>query len=287
MFSYKNNNLTPMLITKNRRTDNTSAILFTNARDEPNIAEWVAHHLLLGFNKIVVFDHLSKVPINELIGTDFNGKLQVIRVEGSGNIKIDLINRAVDIASTNNYSWMLYLDSDEFLYLRNKNVKEYLDIFKNADAIGINWLLFGTSGFKKQPKGLLTENFVRSQLMLNSHIKSFVRPSCVANVINPHYYVINDNSRYYSGNGLPIKMGPFSVQLQPFTKSPCYIAHYYTQSEEEHMRRKSRQLDDGTVNKNKMFEDVHKQYNNVVNVQMKRNFSEKTKDFLLKHNIVL
>lgn len=287
MFSYKNNNLTPMLITKNRRTDNTSAILFTNARDEPNIAEWVAHHLLLGFNKIVVFDHLSKVPINELIGTDFNGKLQVIRVEGSGNIKIDLINRAVDIASTNNYSWMLYLDSDEFLYLRNKNVKEYLDIFKNADAIGINWLLFGTSGFKKQPKGLLTENFVRSQLMLNSHIKSFVRPSCVANVNNPHYYVINDKTRYYSGNGLPIKMGPFSIQLRPFTKSPCYIAHYYTQSEEEHMRRKSRQLDDGTVNKNQMFEDVHKQYNNVVNVQMKHNFSEKTKDFLLKHNIVL
>lgn len=285
MFSFRNNNFTPMLITNNRRTDNSSTILFTNARDEPNIAEWVAHHLLIGFDKIVIFDHLSKVPINQWIGSDFNGKLEVVRVNGEGNIKRELMNQALDIATNKNYSWMLYLDADEFLYLQNQNVKAFLDVFKNADAIGINWLLFGTSGFTVQPKGLLTENFVRCELMLNSHVKSFVRPSCVVKVNNPHYYVICDRSRYYSGIGQQMKMGPFSMQMIPFTKSPCYIAHYYTQSEEEHMRRKSRQLDDGSVGKNNMLKDVHKQYNQFINLQMKHGFSVKTKELLLKHNI--
>lgn len=275
-----------MLITKDRRTDNAPVILFTNARDEPNIAEWVAHHLLLGFDKIVIFDHLSKIPINQFIGTNFNNRLQVIRIEGSGNIKLDLINQAVDIATNKNYSWMLYLDADEFLYLRNKNVKHFLDIFKNADAIGINWLLFGTSGYKQQPKGLLTENFVKSQLMLNGHIKSFVRPSSVVKIVNPHYYIIKDRSRYYSGTGSQMKMGPFNIQITPYTKSTCYIAHYYTQSEEEHLRRKSRQLDDGSVGKNHMIEDIHKQYNNVINLQMKHGFSAKTKELLLKYGII-
>lgn len=107
MFSYKNNNLQPMLVT-NIQTDNTSTILFTNARDEPNISEWVAHHLLLGFDKIIVFDHLSKLPISSLIKTNFNRKLSVIRVQGSGNIKINLMNRALDIATKENYGWMLY-----------------------------------------------------------------------------------------------------------------------------------------------------------------------------------
>jgi hypothetical protein len=276
-----------MLITKDRRTNNTPVILFTNARDEPNIAEWVAHHLLLGFDKVVIFDHLSKNPIDKNIRTNFNGKLEVLRVDGGGNIKLDLMNRAVDIATNKNYSWMLYLDADEFLYLRNTNVQQYLDIFRDADAIGINWLLFGTSGYKEQPKGLLTENFVRSELMLNGHIKSFVRPSCVVKIVNPHYYIINDRSRYYSGTGPHMKMGPFNVQIIPYTKSPCYIAHYYTQSEKEHLRRKSRQLDDGSVGKNNMLEDIHKQYNNVINIQMKRDFSAKTKELLLKHGIVL
>ena len=66
MSSYKNNNLLPLLNTSCRRTDCSSVILFTNARDEPNIAEWIAHHLLLGFDKIVVFDHLSKIPIHTI-----------------------------------------------------------------------------------------------------------------------------------------------------------------------------------------------------------------------------
>lgn len=287
MFSYKRNNLIPVLKTSDRRKDNSSVILFTNARDEPNIAEWVAHHILLGFDKVVVFDHLSKIPITNMIATNFNNKLQIISVEGSGNIKIDLMKRAVDIASKQNYSWMLYLDSDEFLYLKTANVKNYLGVFSEADAIGINWLLFGTSGFKTQPKGLLTENFAMSQLMLNPHVKSFVRPHIVVNICNPHFYVISDSDRYYSGNGCKMKLGPFFTDVRPYTKSSAYIAHYYAQSEEEYFRRKGRQMDDGTQHKFPVLEDIHKQNNNVVNPQIKRKYSQKTKELLLNHSIIL
>ena len=151
MFSYKNNNLLPILITNNRRSDNNSSIL-------------------LGFDKVIVFDHLSKVPISSSIRTNFNGKLSIIRVDGIGNIKLRLMQNALDIAAKNNYSWMLYLDADEFLNLNKfNNIKPFLDIFKDADAIGINWLMFGTSGYKEQPKGLITDNFIRSEIRLNKY----------------------------------------------------------------------------------------------------------------------
>jgi hypothetical protein len=128
MFSFKNNNFIPVLPTV-RRNDNTSTILFTNARDEQNIAEWIAHHLLLVFDKVVVFDHLSKVPISSLFKTDFNGRLNIISVNGVGNIKINLMKDALEIASKGNYNWMLYLDADEFLNLNGFiGVKEYLCI---------------------------------------------------------------------------------------------------------------------------------------------------------------
>ena len=74
MFIYKNNNLQPILLNKHRINDNGQTILFTNARDEPNISEWVAHHLLLGFDKIIVFDHLSTVPISSMIKSNFIGR---------------------------------------------------------------------------------------------------------------------------------------------------------------------------------------------------------------------
>ena len=288
MFSYKNNNLHPMIITNNRRNDNVSSILFTNARDEPNISEWVAHHLLLGFDKVIVFDHLSSIPISSSIPTNFNQKLKIIRVEGTGNIKGKFIQKALDIASNENYSWMLYLDADEFLNLnKTNNIKDFLALFKEADAIGINWLMFGTSYHKEQPKGLITENFIKSDMRINSHIKSFVRPSCVVRSINPHFFIITNPSRYYSGNGTRMSMGPFNNQPLPFINALSYIAHYYTQSEKEHIRRKTRMLDDGTVNKSASNPEVHKIHNGVVNNQLQNKYSQRTKEFLKQHNIVL
>lgn len=287
MFSYKNNNLLPILIT-NRRTDNTSTILFTNARDEPNISEWVAHHLLIGFDKIIIFDHLSKVSISSLIKTDFNGKLTIINVQGSGNIKLNLMNRAIDIATKGNYSWMLYLDADEFLNLnRTNNIKSLLSFFKEADSVGVNWLMFGTSGHDEQPKGLITENFIRSELRLNSHVKTFVRPSAAVRANNPHFFIMVNPSRCYSVNGTKMRMGPFNNQPLPFIKSIAYVAHYYTQSQSEHLRRKNRMLDDGSTNKAACNPEVHKIYNDIVNNQLQNKYSKKTKKFLQEHNIHL
>lgn len=288
MFSYRNNNLEPMIAINERRTDNSSVILFTNARDEPNISEWVVHHLLLGFDKVIVFDHLSNIPITSHIKTNFNEKLDIIRVGGTGNIKLELMERALNIAKKGNYSWMLYLDADEFLNLNKfTNIKQFLQFFKDADAIGINWLMFGTSGHKNQPKGLITENFIRSELRLDKHVKSFVRPSIVVKVVNPHYYIISNSRRYYSGNGTKMGMRPFNEQPLPFINSHAYVAHFYTQSEEEHLRRKSRVLDDGTSNKASGFPEIHKVYNDVVNNHLQYKYSQRTKQFLKDHNIEL
>lgn len=77
MFVLNNNNLISTISDKFRRKDNNLVYLFTNARDEPNIAEWIAHHLLLDFDKVIVFDHLSVNPIAEKLGTNFDNRLIV------------------------------------------------------------------------------------------------------------------------------------------------------------------------------------------------------------------
>jgi hypothetical protein len=103
---------------KFRRSDCDLVYLFTNARDEPNIAEWVAHHLLLGFDRIHIFDHKSVTPISQKIWTNFNNRVTVERVENiDGGIKLNLITRAVNIATNRRASWMLYLDADEFMVI--------------------------------------------------------------------------------------------------------------------------------------------------------------------------
>ncbi len=48
--------------------------LFCNARDEKNIKEWAAYHLLIGFDVIIIFDHKSKTPLSELFLNFYNHK---------------------------------------------------------------------------------------------------------------------------------------------------------------------------------------------------------------------
>lgn len=288
MFNHQKNNFIPLVSDKFRKNDERFVILFTNARDEPNIAEWIAHHLLLGFDKIIIFDHMSIEPIESKLKTNFNNKIQVIRKMGVGNIKEKFGKEAIQIAKEFKASWMLYLDADEFLLINKySNVKELLAQFKFADALAINWLAFGSSNHKRQPKGLLTENFVMSDKLLNKHVKTFVRPQNVVNQIylNPHFYKIANPNRYFAATGNKMVPGPFNNVRRLFTQTVAYIAHYYVQSEEEYVRRKCRNMDDGTPPRTIKFN--FNSHNSVINNQLQYKYSEKIKKFLKNHNIIL
>jgi hypothetical protein len=273
-----------------RRSDCDLVYLFTNARDEPNIAEWVAHHLLLGFDKIHIFDHKSVIPIDKQLGTNFDNKVIVQRDESDGAVKLNFITQAVNIARRNNASWMLYLDADEFL-LFNKvnNVKELLRIFSYADAIGINWLMFGTSGHKTQPSGLLTENFVRSDKIINEHVKTFIRPHTVKFPIpSPHFFYIKNPKRYFGITGNQMAQNPLNPVKRLFIHVQAYIAHYWLQSEEEFYRRKGRPRDDiGVSSVVEPLPDIHNLNNIVPNNQVQYKYSQKIKDFLTQYNITI
>jgi hypothetical protein len=277
-------------VDKFRRNGNHLVYLFTNARDEPKIAEWAAHHLLLGFDKIYIFDHKSVTPISNMLAPMLRDKRIIVnRVERDGPIKLGLMTQAVQISQANNVSWMLYLDSDEFLVLnQHTNVKDFLNIFKLADAIGVNWLMFGTSGHKSQPSGLLTENFIRSDKIINQHVKSFVRPEkVILPVVNQHCYTTINHNRYFASSGNKMIQGPFNPIPKIFIKVIAYIAHYYTQSEEEHIRRKSRLMDDGTSGKMNMYSEIHNVHNEVVNGQLQYKYSARIKAYLLAQGINL
>ncbi len=267
-----------------KKNDASKVFLFTNARDEPNMAEWICHHLLLGFDKIIIFDHLSKIPLKNL--GNFDNRVLYIPIKGQ-NIKLPLIRSAINISVKNNVSWMLYLDSDEFICLNAfNNIKDMLNIYSFAEAISLNWVFFGSSYHKNQPKGLIMENFIKSEPNTNKHVKTFVRPQCVKSISNPHYYnLFNKNkSIAISGN---FSFGPFNERIMPFSKSQAYIAHYITQSEEEFRRRKGRTMDDGSTNKDTMYKEIHEAHNEVDNTSLKNKYCDRVKEMLNRFNISL
>lgn len=258
-------------------------ILFTNARDEKNMKEWAAHHLLIGFDNIVIFDHKSAEPIAPQF-SNFDKRVQVIRCEMTNPVKIPLIQRAVKMGIASKADWILYLDADEFLVLNAfSGVKHMLSTYYKAHSLSINWLMFGTSHHINEPEGLIIENYTKSDLIVDQHVKTFVRPQEVERITNPHFYYIYSPGRMITinktimNNSYGYAWNPSNI---PFFKINAFVAHYIFQSEETYMKRKiSIEADDGSGYRNK-DPKIHEYHNGTDNQYIKNKYAVSVKKFI-------
>jgi hypothetical protein len=256
--------------------------LFCNARDEKNIKEWAAHHLLIGFDVIIIFDHKSIMPLTSVF-SNFDKRVKIIRIDfDKSNIKQYFMNLAANIAKKIKLDWFIYLDADEFLILKQnfKGVKHFLSTYSYGDSIGINWLLFGSNYLVEDPSGTIIESYTRSCNNLDKHVKSFVRPQEIIHSDNPHYYHMRNKSRMI-GLGFNALKYPqcFSEINIPFHISPAYIAHYIYQSEETYIKRKINLVGDDGIQRTNIGKDIHNHYNDVENIQPQK-YINQIKEFL-------
>ena len=277
------NSSTKGQLTDISRKNTKRVMLFTNARNENNIKEWAAHHLLIGFDLIYIFDHKSDIPLKSVFKT-FDKRVIIERCEMDGAIKIPLMKRANSLAFSMDVDWFLYLDADEFLILNSfYGVKQMLNTFNYADALAINWLMFGSNNhIKEPPTGLLIENYTKSEQYADKHVKSFVRPSQITNITNPHFYHIKNPYRNITINNK-------IIQPNPFNESACevkyymlhaYVAHYVNQSEETYIKRKVLMPTDDTNSFRGRNVNIHNSYNDVLNIDIRNKYAEGIKLFL-------
>jgi hypothetical protein len=267
--------------------------LFTNARNEKNILEWVLHHQKLGFNYIFIIDHKSIIPINKILNVinpitktpKYNMKnVFVLRINKDKIVKTNLMKFAVKFCIKNHFNWLLYLDSDEFLVLNyTNNVNNFLQHYVLYDQVGINWLLFG-SNYKDSllnNNESIVESYTRSDKNLNNHLKSFIniphlRYNKIINIVNPHAYILNNMSRSINVNYKRVNpLEPhYYDTIQPFNKVPAFIAHYLYQSYETYLNRKINlpRDDTGTFRSLINKEDFHKRNNDIINTFVKDKF---------------
>lgn len=292
--------------------------LFTNARDELHIKEWAAHHLLIGFDYITIFDHKSRIPLKRVFA-NFDKRVKICPYyKQSTDVKLKLMKVAAVMARNMGADWMLYLDADEFLVLHPsiRGVRYMLAKYSFANSLAINWLMFGSNYLKDEPKDqLMLEMYTRSEPRLDQHVKTFVRPHLVTYVKTPHYYG-TANVRRGAGTGAadtasgsdviswaipssenllnsfslfgpmhaPYSFNPLGTE-KTFQEAPAYIAHYVYQCEESFIRRKVNLPADDSGQKRAGIEGLladgfHNMYNSTVNVYPRNKYAAQVRQFL-------
>ena len=267
-----------------KNTNECKVVLFTNARDELNMKEWAAHHILLGFDKVCIFDHKSKIPLKTTF-RGFDPKVLVERCDIIDSPKMPLMDLAASKAREWGASWFIYLDADEFLILpKHNNVKHFLSNYNYADSISINWLMFGSNHLKKEPDGLILDNYTKSQELLHDHCKTFVRPNAVNNASNPHFYNMKNNKRIYScfGKHMIQPYHKFDIQ-KSYKDTNAFIAHYIFQSEETYQNRKINLPRDDTNEMRILHKNIHGSFNDINNFIPKQLYAARVKKYLVDH----
>lgn len=199
------------------------------AKDEDvSLKEWALFHLATGFEHFYIYDNGSKKPISELLA-DYvaNGLVTVIDFPLQEKQQLSAYYHCLQCFS-NDSVWIAFIDIDEFITpLKNSDIKDFLDDYREFGGIGIHWNMFGSNGYIKRPCGRVIENYTQS-LGINAHIKSIIQTQFVTHCLSPHHFAFKDH--YYCVNEDKFIIGsPFSYPIA----NKIQLNHYYYKSQQD------------------------------------------------------
>ena len=150
-------------------------------KDEaPYLLEWLAFHRLIGVDLFVLYDNGSS-----------DGGADLIRASSfARNVRlIDWPDRPGQLAAYNHFrinhaprfTWVGFIDIDEFIMpLAGSSIRDILmrRAYEPYAQVLLQWLVFGPSGHRRLPDGLVIESYTRrlpETAEASRHIKTIVR----------------------------------------------------------------------------------------------------------------
>ncbi|MFQ1702447.1 glycosyltransferase family 2 protein [Loktanella agnita] len=147
-----------------------SKVIITTMKNEaPYILEWVAHHLIIGFDHIVVFTNDCTDGTDELLT-----RLQELgyltfrsHKPGRGGVHRSALRRARALNVVKEAEWVYVTDADEFLNIHaGDNTVDALIAASggdDVDVIQIPWRIFSNNGRYVLRDSLVTEQFTDAE----------------------------------------------------------------------------------------------------------------------------
>ncbi|CAK7072281.1 MAG: hypothetical protein DELT_01932 [Desulfovibrio sp.] len=198
------------------------------AKDEtPNLREWVAYHHAAGFERILIYDNGSAIPVRETLADMCeSGIVETLSIEGE-HIQLVAYNHCLRNYG-HEFVWLAFLDLDEFLLIHHEDdARIFCAGYEEYAGISINWRNFGSSGHLKRPEGLVIESY-RECLGEFTSVKCIVKPSAVAMPLSPHHFIFTDGEFAVS----PEKVKVDSGHAPPST-ALAQINHYTYRSQQD------------------------------------------------------
>lgn len=147
----------------------------------PWILEWLAFHMLAGFDSFHIYLHDCTDGMSEtLLKLMRHYPLYVNTIGKNGLPQLSSYQHSLNCYGPS-VDWMAFIDGDEFLFpTQHQDIADALALYDKPDlsALAVYSRYYGSNGHVKEPSGLIMENYPRHSSIdfaANKHVKSIVR----------------------------------------------------------------------------------------------------------------
>jgi hypothetical protein len=229
-------------------------------RDEAEyLREWIEFHLLAGFDRFFLYDNRSRDHHLDVLAPYLEEGTVVLH-EWDLPFNQALAHEHCVQHHAADSRWIAFIDVDEFLFSPTlRPLPELLVEYERFPGVAVSWAMFGTSGHRTKPAGLVIENYVRRQRE-NKHVKTIADPTRISHApVVPHFFHYKDGERAVNEQWQPV-VGAFA-KTASFER--LRINHYWSKSEEECRRKFAIRAEGGRPRKWEKFEEREEPFNEV------------------------
>jgi hypothetical protein len=206
--------------------------------------EFINHYKNYSIDKIYIYDN------NDIEGERFESILnnyikskfvEIINYRGQNRIQLKSMN---DCYQKNylKYDWLLFYDMDEFIHLKEPNIKHFLisQKFNSCDKIFLNWVNHLDNDQLKYKNESLFKRFPKSKYFFNekkAFVKSMIRGH-IENYIISDVHVLDFKKKNCNIFGKKIQFTDIFTDKPDNTS--YYIDHFYFKSTEEYIKKRNK-----------------------------------------------
>ena len=178
-------------------------------KDESNLIEFILYHWLIGVEHFYLYDNESNPSLKNILNHYIFKKIcTIIYFPGKG-VQMNAYNHCLKTYGEKT-KWLGIIDGDEYIFpKKHYSLRDFLSEYDNYHAIGINWILYGTSFHETKQKGFIIDNYRYCSNKQDKHIKSIFKPQYTKNCYNQHYVELYDPLKYTDPKK-NIIFGPFN-----------------------------------------------------------------------------
>ena len=202
------------------------------------IKEYVEYYKNLGIKKIYLYDNndINGENFDDILNSYINSEfIKVKNIRGKSEIQLLVYNDCYQRYS-NEYSWFMFLDVDEFLYIKNnKTISNFLsdNKFLNCNSIFINYNEYGDSDLLKYDNRSIFKRFTQSQY--GPCGKSITRGGIKRAKIDIHKPLYINN--YCNSEGESEELYKNKIFISKIAVNSAELKHFITKSLEEFCQR--------------------------------------------------